>query len=152
MAIVQVMESINLTTNVVTNIPMTGAAHSEILSATWDAVNGRFIVGDLNGMFTVTTGGVFTFLSASTTISFKGLAFNRVLMVRTCYLIQIAHTNAPRAACRLQSMRQSELQMPIEAEDPCQSHCPTYTLVPEKNEEVRDSSNHSHAPFPYLML
>ncbi len=71
----QVMESINLTTNVVTNIPMTGA-HGEILAGTWDAVNSRFIVTDgSNRMFGVTTSGAFTLLNASVGPYFKGLAF-----------------------------------------------------------------------------
>ena len=55
----QIMESINLTTNEVANIPMSGASHGEILSATWDAANARFLVANSSQLFTATTTGVF---------------------------------------------------------------------------------------------
>lgn len=76
----QILETINLTTQAVTNIPVDFAAYAgkEVLGSTYDAANNVFLVTDLNDRFSsVTPGGVFTTIS-QTPCSFgcRGLAFN----------------------------------------------------------------------------
>jgi hypothetical protein len=73
-----VMETINLTTNAVTNVPLSGASASEVFGATWDAANGRFAITNINDQFLgATPAGVVSLLGPPTSYSFqpRGLAF-----------------------------------------------------------------------------
>ena len=73
-----IMESINLATSAVTNIPQSGASHREIFGAIWDAANGRFLLTDINTqLLSATPGGVFTSFGTITGAGsqVRGLAF-----------------------------------------------------------------------------
>jgi hypothetical protein len=77
-AITQIMETINLDNQVVTNVPVDFAFYDprEVFGSTYDPSSGDFLFSDTNGeLGSVTPGGVFS-LIGSLPLNIRGLAYN----------------------------------------------------------------------------
>lgn len=75
----QIMETINLTDNTITNIPQDFTSYDpvEVFGSTYDATTGNFLVTDINGnLSSVTPDGVWSTIGAVGNGFFRGIAFN----------------------------------------------------------------------------